>query len=76
MYGRLEPHSFHVLEILAGKPDDPVKCRLKRATLQNDIQFEALSYCWGTSEAKKSVKCNGKNFKTTDNLFEALRALR
>ncbi|KAF4946945.1 hypothetical protein FSARC_14077 [Fusarium sarcochroum] len=76
MYRKLEPDSFRVLEILAGQLEDPVKCRLKQVAIRNDVQFEALSYCWGTSKAKNSVECNGKNFRITENLLGALRALR
>lgn len=40
------------------------------------IWYTALSYVWGNPSLVKSIKCNGKIFQTTGNLYTALQHLR
>ncbi|KAI4112914.1 MAG: hypothetical protein LQ345_006008 [Seirophora villosa] len=52
--------TFHVVSIASGEP----------------IWYTAISYVWGDPSLVKSITCNGKVFKTTQNLYTALRYLR
>ena len=40
------------------------------------IEFDALSYTWGNGKCVEYIICNDSKFAVTENLFEALRALR
>lgn len=40
------------------------------------IWYTALSYVWGDPAFVKSIRCNGKAFRTTQNLYIALKYLR
>lgn len=44
--------------------------------VESVIEYDALSYSWGIGESAKIIICNGFEFPITENLFEALRALR
>jgi hypothetical protein len=46
---------------------------------QEDASFtsyDALSYTWGSRKSNRKILCNGLPFPVTDNLFDALSALR
>jgi hypothetical protein len=63
-----------------------IVCRIFRAPLGTNLEYEALSYVWGSSEeplliqAMGSADCNGTSTKralpVTQNLHDALRLLR
>lgn len=40
------------------------------------VSFDALSYTWGDEKVSRNITCNGKLMFVTDNLFNALYALR
>lgn len=40
------------------------------------VQYQALSYCWGSAETAETLQVEGKRFFITGNLFEALQHLR
>ena len=40
------------------------------------IEYDALSYAWGSGGKVSKIRCNGLPVMVTENLFEALRALR
>jgi hypothetical protein len=63
----LEPHDNF---------DAPIICRLIVAIFGEKPKFQALSYSWGTSEAKNKILLNNINFPVRDNLYNALRYLR
>ena len=41
-----------------------------------EVEFEALSYCWGKEIATNTIFINGKSHQVTPNLEHALRCLR
>ncbi|KAI1173328.1 heterokaryon incompatibility protein-domain-containing protein [Nemania sp. FL0916] len=40
------------------------------------IRYDALSYTWGDGKTTQIITCNGLDFPITENLSQALRALR
>jgi len=66
---------FRVLILQQGTGPD-VNIILTEASLDSEIEFEALSYTWGSPKEPHFVQCNGKNLKVTKNCKEALRHLR
>jgi hypothetical protein len=56
--------------------DDPVTCKLETLELVDyHIDYEALSYAWGSSENKAAITVNGFPFLVTQNLNTALKYL-
>ena len=55
-----------------------VKCSLHHLNLDPSqiLAYEALSYCWGSSELNASIECNLKPMRITANLHSALLRLR
>ncbi|KAG4433772.1 hypothetical protein IFR05_010739 [Cadophora sp. M221] len=60
----------------AGRGQDPVKCRLIHVSLDDDPQYEALSYAWGDPSVTTPIYLDGKTFSVTENLEAALVNLR
>lgn len=52
--------TFHIVSLTTGEP----------------IWYTALSYVWGDPSLVKSIRCEGKLFHTTENLYTALKYLR
>ncbi|KAM7202642.1 Heterokaryon incompatibility protein (HET) domain containing protein [Naviculisporaceae sp. PSN 640] len=50
-------------------------CRLEHRLHSKDLDYEALSYCWGVGERDYQVICEGKAINVTATLFSALRHL-
>lgn len=60
-----------------GEVHDPIRSSLAEVSLRNkSVGFFALSYCWNSSAAEKTIWCDGRSLKVTANLFAALRNAR
>ncbi|KAK3319110.1 heterokaryon incompatibility protein-domain-containing protein [Apodospora peruviana] len=73
--------TFRLVELLAGTQGDPIRCRLHEVPAtgtdpSRTITYEALSYCWGNSQHKTTIECNGKLLKIPSSLAAALGGLR
>ncbi|KAE9374144.1 HET-domain-containing protein, partial [Stipitochalara longipes BDJ] len=69
--------TFRVLTLLPGPKDSQPRCTLSVSTWgDGHCSYEALSYVWGDSEARKPIMVNGKMFEVTENLFSALSHLQ
>ncbi|PMD54940.1 uncharacterized protein K444DRAFT_696211, partial [Hyaloscypha bicolor E] len=55
---------------------DPVECSLVITSLNAPPTYQALSYAWGTQSAVEEISLEGKRFKVTPNLEDALLQLR
>jgi hypothetical protein len=75
-YDNLGPREIRLLVVSPGQRADPVTCRLHRANLEDNPEFEALSYVWGTEGNTRTITCSGKPCRVTPNLHDALRNLR
>ncbi|TKA67881.1 hypothetical protein B0A55_09700 [Friedmanniomyces simplex] len=78
-----ENKETRILQLVAGWPGAPVKCRLRTISLANDPPpvYEALSYTWGRATQGRAINIHdgGGDVHTlpvTDNLFAALVGLR
>jgi hypothetical protein len=78
-YGALNS-TKHEIRLLTIQPSSrvsaQVNCSITTVDLDNDPQYEALSYCWGDSANPVSIKLEGVYFPVTVNLYGALRRLR
>jgi hypothetical protein len=65
-----------VLDLLPGEGDDDIQCALRTVNLDDDEEWEALSYVWGEPTAEKNITISGLLCPVTPNLYAALRRLR
>lgn len=56
-------------------PRDPA-CNLHIESLDSDLQFDAISYCWGRGKKRKKIYIDGQAFKVTENVYDILRMFR
>ncbi|KAH7141061.1 heterokaryon incompatibility protein-domain-containing protein [Dactylonectria macrodidyma] len=72
----LNGRQIRLLIIEPGTYGDKVICELETVDLDQDPDFEALSYCWGDKLSLETVLVNGHNHPVTTNLYGALQRLR
>src|ERR1700753_2533609 len=82
-YNRLpwesKPDTIRLIELLPGYGD--IICILHEASLHDEPEYEALSYCWGNPDVQKLIvieDLHGMEFSLGVglNLFEALHRFR
>jgi hypothetical protein len=44
--------------------------------MTKELQYEAISYAWGSGSSKKIIMLDSKPFQVTENLYSALQNLR
>ncbi|PQE06682.1 heterokaryon incompatibility protein [Rutstroemia sp. NJR-2017a BBW] len=78
VYKSLQSQSkeIRVLTLLPDVPGTEINCRLDTVSLDDQPQYEALSYVWGSSTVRKKVQIEGKEALVTTNLEIALQHLR
>lgn len=74
-YEELPSDAFRYLVLLPGVDGDPLRCSLYTARIE-EIQYESVSYVWGTDQRKCEIVCNGKSLQITPNLHRVLRRVR
>jgi hypothetical protein len=56
--------------------DQRLKCELKEVSLAENPSYAALSYTWGENVFPETLLCDGKVFRITKNLYDALTRFR
>lgn len=67
---------IRLLRLLPGRPKDEIKCELLEAELDKDMDYEAISYVWGTPKERKPITCEGQRAYITTSLAQILYHLR
>ena len=76
-YEVLSDGEFRLLRLAPGTLESPISVSIEnRSVSASSETYQALSYVWGTSPNRKSIKCNDGQLRVTLNLFDALRRLR
>ena len=77
-YSRLSTSSVKPFRVLVLEPGTGpnVNIILTEASLDSQVEFEALSYTWGSPDELHYVECNEKALRVTKNCKEALQHLR
>ncbi|PQE06016.1 hypothetical protein CJF30_00004958 [Rutstroemia sp. NJR-2017a BBW] len=78
IYPPLDSHDkIRILVLHPGKSTDPIRCSLEVVLLKHDdIEYEALSYVWGTGKADQEIWLSEHKFRVRDNLYHALCRIR
>lgn len=56
--------------------DSKVECHLTTVSLDDHVDFDALSYTWGNPHDCFPIQLNGSEFFVTINLYDALKTFR
>ncbi|KAL5605859.1 hypothetical protein FOVSG1_006006 [Fusarium oxysporum f. sp. vasinfectum] len=77
-YAPLDPASreIRLFTLLPGEPGSPIIGNLNTVSLNGEPQYEALSYMWGSSDAKYAITIDSMIFFVGYNLRKALDDLR
>lgn len=70
--------SFRLVRLIQGEESE-IKCDLWHAAIydaEDAIEYEALSYTWGSNDKPHSIEINGRSLSVTKSLLEALQHLR
>ena len=67
---------FRLLALQPGRFSDPLRCSIRESNLDERLQYDALSYTWGTRDSKIPIEVHGQSFSVTENLYAALQHLR
>ena len=84
-----QPNSIRLLTVLPGCIDDEVHCSLVVVELNSELQYEALSYTWGTTteldaiivkiqrkQGQHALQSTEHHMHIRTNLYHALKGLR
>ena len=70
---RLSDSQMRLLHILPSQtPKSPISCELRQYEVDENPAYEALSYCWGDSNDRREILCNGTTHLVTASLCDAL----
>ncbi|KAM7195079.1 HET domain containing protein [Rhypophila sp. PSN 637] len=75
VYSQLSKGEIRLLTLEPRSDSDQAICRLEHRFHSSDLDYEALSYCWGVGDKAHQVFCEGKTIRVTASLFSALRNL-
>lgn len=79
LYSPLEAarHEIRVLDLFpCDRSDAAIECRLRVVSLDNNPDFDALSWCWGIDHMSGRLRVNDHDFRCSPNLEIALRHFR
>lgn len=71
-----DQNEFRLIKLLPGSENESIRCDSFVVSLDDNPQYQALSYAWGDSSSKISIQLCGKPFCVSSNLLSALRNLR
>jgi hypothetical protein len=69
-------NEIRLLYLQPGCTSDPIACRMVHSNLLDNIQYESLSYMWGSKVSPLQIQVNGAMVDVKDNLHQALKRIR
>lgn len=67
---------FRVMELLPGRGEDMISCKLHVTNWTDLLPYEAVSYAWGDVTKRRDIEVEGKILSVTLNIYEGLSHLR
>lgn len=78
-YDHLDKDGLRLMQILPGSTATDIRCSLVTIPdffwAAQEIEYAALSYCWGSVELNQRITLNNESFAITSNLHEALSSI-
>ncbi len=75
IYRPLGYHEIRLVVLQPGNWESAIKCELITRCLDDNPDYQALSYCWDPKNLR-NISLEGQRFQVTQNLESALRRLR
>ncbi|KFA68692.1 hypothetical protein S40285_02660 [Stachybotrys chlorohalonatus IBT 40285] len=76
-YGRLKHDgAIRILTLYPGRADEPLVGRLTVEDVNAGVDYEAISYVWGSLDRCAQMVCDGKVLPLTQSIHDALRRMR
>ncbi|KAH8725013.1 heterokaryon incompatibility protein-domain-containing protein, partial [Phaeosphaeriaceae sp. PMI808] len=73
----LDGKAIRLLNLYPGSIDETIRCSLTVTEIDSGyLQYEAISYAWGSPVRSRSIVCNSQALKITESLFTALQRFR
>lgn len=76
VYSPLGTREIRVITLLPDADYKPIRCTLEHVSLDEEPEYEALSYTWGPDEINAALLINGKSVGVRRNLLCALYHFR
>ena len=73
---RQERQEIRLLTLCPGTFQQEIQCKLHIVSLDQDLKYVALSYCWGDQNDRDTINVNGQKITVTRSLATALRYMR
>jgi Heterokaryon incompatibility protein (HET) len=67
---------IRILQLHSGNAKDRIQGSLVQLSLNKQVEYEAISYCWGDPKIVQSILCDGHELGVTENGHAVLRSLR
>lgn len=67
---------FRYLLLNPGQRNEPLECSIHNHSLDQSLDYEAISYVWGPPIRNKALICDGQILKITQSLSNVLKRLR
>ena len=71
-----ERHEIRLLTLCPGVFEQEIQCKLRVLSLDQHLNYVALSYCWGDQNNRGTISINEQNISVTMSLATALRYVR
>ena len=66
-------NSIRILDLFPGPDNTQITCGLRVASLDDpNLNYDCLSYTWGSTEDQQQIICNGQPMEVTKNLYSFL----
>ncbi|KAK3615507.1 hypothetical protein LTR56_026549 [Elasticomyces elasticus] len=75
-YSPVGSRQIRLLHVQPGTGFTNIECTLSEVDLTKDLAYEAVSYCWGSSEKPCNILCNGRRMPVTESAVDALWRFR
>ncbi|RDW65565.1 hypothetical protein BP5796_10257 [Coleophoma crateriformis] len=69
-------NTIRVINILPGSANEKIACTVQHIQLNQEPQYEAISYCWGDPSPYGEILCDGKLLTIAKSLYMALLQIR
>lgn len=73
---RQERREIRLLTLCPASFQHKIQCKLRIVSLNQDLNYVALSYCWGDQNDRDTISVNGHQITVTRNRATALRYMR
>lgn len=75
-YESLAPNQIRLLKLWPGQKGDKLECSLVTVSLDDEPEYEVVSYCWGAEEPPCYIYCGSGYVRITTNLESGLKQSR